>query len=136
MAKTLLIVEDDKNQRLLLEEELTSEGYSVLSVANGQEALAAVSKQMPDLAILDIAMPEMDGLELLGRLLSINHSLPVVIHTAYGSYKDSFMSWAADAYIVKKSDLTELKDTIRVVLARPRGAPPFTAAEAQAEALA
>ncbi len=136
MTKILLIVEDDNNQRLLLEEELAGEGYSVLSAASGQDALAAVSKSMPDLAILDIAMPEMDGLELLGRLLSINHRLPIVIHTAYASYKDSFMSWAADAYVVKRGDLKELKDTIRGVLLKPRGAPAPSVGAAKAEALA
>lgn len=124
MAKILLVVEDDKNQALLLEEELESEGYTVLCAGNGQDALAMVSRTMPDLAIVDIAMPEMDGLELLGRLLAINHRLPIIIHTAYASYKDSFMSWAADAYVVKRGDLAELKDTVRGVLSNPRGVVP------------
>ena len=66
-------------------------------------------------------MPGMDGLDLLGRLLDIDNALPVVIHTAYGSYRDNFMSWAADAYVIKQSDAAPLKRTIRRVLASRRG---------------
>jgi CheY-like chemotaxis protein len=112
----LLVVEDDRNQRLLLQEELEGEGYSVLSATNGEEALARVRMTMPDLVVLDIHMRGMDGLELLGKLLGINNRLPVVIHTAYDSYQDNFMSWAADAYVLKQSDLSELKATIRRLL--------------------
>ncbi len=119
----ILVVEDDKHQRLLLEEELTREGYSTYCAASGGEALAAAAKAMPDLVIIDIAMPEMDGIELLGKLLALNNHLPVIIHTAYASYKDNFMAWAADAYIVKRTDLKELKDAVRRVLAaHPRAA--------------
>ena len=63
----------------------------------------------------------MDGVELLGRLLAVNNRLPVVIHTAFNHYKDNFMTWAADAYVVKHSDCEELKQTIRQVLARQEG---------------
>lgn len=118
----VLIVEDDKNQRLLLEEELAGEGYSVFVASSAPEALAAVGRAMPDLVILDLAMPGMDGLELMGKLLGTNNRLPVVIHTAYSSYQDNFMSWAADAYVVKRSDLGELKATVRAILAKTEAA--------------
>jgi DNA-binding response OmpR family regulator len=117
----ILVVEDDKNQRLLLEEELSEEGYTVLIATNGSDAVATITRAMPDLVVLDLAMPGMDGLELLGRLLGLNNQLPIIIHTAYSSYQDNFMSWAADAYVIKHGDLTELKDTIRCVLAKQRG---------------
>lgn len=129
----ILVVEDDRNQRLLLKEELAGDGHAVLTAANGQDALATVEEAMPDLVIMDIAMPEMDGLELLGRLLAVNHHLPVIIHTAYASYKDNFMSWAADAYVVKRGDLQELKDTVRHVLTKGHDAgPPPVTTEARA----
>ncbi|HPD15542.1 MAG TPA: response regulator [Planctomycetota bacterium] len=126
----ILIVEDDRNQRLLLQDELGSQGHSIATAANGHEALDTVARFMPDLVIVDIAMPEMDGLELLGKLLAINNHLPVIIHTAYASYKDNFMSWAADAYVVKRGDLTELTNTIERVLSQHRAAGRSTAASA------
>jgi len=61
-------------------------------------------------------MPAMDGLEALGRILGLKKDIPVILNTAYSNYKDDFMSWAADAYVVKSSDLTQLKTTIREVL--------------------
>ena len=58
----------------------------------------------------------MHGLDALRKLLSINPNIPVIIHTAYSHYKDNFMSWAAEEYVVKSSDLTELKNAIKRVL--------------------
>lgn len=117
----ILVVEDDRNQRLWLQEELELDGHAVMSAANADQALQAVRRAMPDLVVLDLAMPGIDGLDLLGRLLDLNHRLPVVIHTAYASYKDNFMSWAADAYVVKQSNLQPLKQTIHRVLASREG---------------
>lgn len=114
---TILLVEDDKNQRLLYEQELSLEGYEVVTASNGKEALEKVQVQLPDIVIMDINMPKMDGIEAMGKILSKNKEIPVIINTAYSNYKDNYMSWAADAYIVKSSDLSELKDTIKRVLA-------------------
>jgi CheY-like chemotaxis protein len=114
---TILLVEDDKNQRLLYEMELRQEGYEIVTAANGKEALEKVQAQRPDIIIMDINMPKMDGIEAMGRILCKNKEIPVIINTAYSNYKDNYMSWAADAYIVKSSDLSELKDTIKEVLA-------------------
>ena len=117
----ILIVEDDRHQRLLLEEEFAGEGYAVRAVPSAEDALTGISEAMPDLVIVDLAMPGMDGLDLLGKLLAMNNQLPVIIHTAYPSYQDNFMSWAADAYVVKRGDLTELKEAVRCVLTRGHG---------------
>ncbi len=114
---TILLVEDDKNQRLLYEQELRHEGYEIVTATNGKEALEKVQEQLPDLIIMDINMPKMDGIEAMGKILCKNKKVPVIINTAYSNYKDSFMSWAADAYIVKSSNLSELKDKIKEVLA-------------------
>ncbi len=113
---TILLVEDDKNQRLLYEQELQQEGYGIVTATDGKEALEKVQEQLPDIVVMDINMPKMDGIEAMGRILSKNKKIPIIINTAYSNYKDSFMSWAADAYIVKSSDLSELKDKIKEVL--------------------
>ena len=112
----VLVVEDDTNQRLLYEEELREEGYEVISAGDGREALQVARDSNPDLVILDINMPAMDGLDALSQLLEINPSLPIIINTAYPGYQDSFTTWSADAYIVKSSDLTELKATVKRLL--------------------
>lgn len=115
----VLVVEDDTNQRLLYEEELREEGYEVVSAGDGREALRVARESNPNLVILDINMPAMDGLDALSQLLEINPTLPVIINTAYPGYQDSFTAWSADAYIVKSSDLTELKATIKRLLDKP-----------------
>jgi CheY-like chemotaxis protein len=66
--------------------------------------------------ILDISMPGMDGIEVLGKVLSVDNTIPVILNTAYANYKDNFLTWAADAYVVKSSDLGELKRAIAVAL--------------------
>ncbi len=115
---TILLVEDDKNQRVLYEQELKHDGYEVVTASDGKEAIEKVQEQLPDIVIMDINMPKMDGIEAMGRILSKNKEVPVIINTAYSNYKDSFMSWAADAYIVKSSDLSELKNTIKEILTK------------------
>ena len=115
---TILVVEDDKNQRLLYEQELKLEGYEVVTASDGKDALEKIQEQLPDLIIMDINMPKMDGIETMGKILGKNKEIPVIINTAYSNYKDNFMSWAADAYIVKYSDLVELKSTVKEVLAK------------------
>jgi CheY-like chemotaxis protein len=113
---TILIVEDYKNQRLLYEQELRLEGYEILTAADGKEALEKVQEQPPDIIIMDKNIPKMDGIEAMGRILNKHKDIPIIIHTAYSSYKDNFMSWAADAYIVKSSDLTELKNKTKEMI--------------------
>jgi len=116
--KTILVVDDDEAIRTLLQEELEEEGYKVLIATNARDALKMVASEALDLVILDIRMPGMDGLEALPRILGIKEGLPVIMNTAYSQYQDSFMSWAADAYVVKSSDLTELKEKIKELVNR------------------
>ena len=67
---------------------------------------------------MDINMPKMSGIESIGKILSEHKKIPIIINTAYSSYKDDFMSWSADAYIIKSSDLKELKDKIKELLGK------------------
>ena len=115
--KTILLVEDDRNQRMLYEEELTAWGYEVVAAQDGREALLALMTVSPDLVILDIQMPGMDGIEAMSRILKVKPRAPVIINTAYASYKEHFRSWSADACLVKSSDTSELKATIEALLA-------------------
>jgi DNA-binding response OmpR family regulator len=114
----LLIVEDDPNLRLLYEDEFREEGYEVLLAASGEEALLAVRGQTIDAIVLDIQLGGMNGLEMMRRLLTRRQETAIVIHSAYASFKSNFASWSADRYVVKSSDLKELKTAVREVLAR------------------
>ena len=115
--KTVLVVEDDKNQSLLYEQELKLEGYNVMLARTGKEAITRVEEHIPDIIVMDITMPLMDGIESMGKILAKYSKIPIIINTAYSSFKDNFMTWSADAYIVKSSDLSELKTKIKELLA-------------------
>jgi two-component system response regulator (stage 0 sporulation protein F) len=113
MKKRILVVEDEEVLRFLYEEELKSEGYEVLTAGNGKEAVQKVEEGKPDLVILDIVMPVMDGIEALSPILGTERKIPIILHTSHAEYQEDFKSWAADAYVIKSSDLSELKATIR-----------------------
>ncbi|MFW5769858.1 MAG: response regulator [Spirochaetota bacterium] len=112
----ILIVEDEQHQRELYAMELQEEGYEVDQASNGKEAVDLVKENKYDLVILDIRMPEMDGIEALGKILSRDKKIPIIIYTAYSNYKSNFMTWTADAYITKSSNLDELKEKISELL--------------------
>jgi len=114
--KTILIVDDDKNLRRLYKKELETEGYRITLAANGNEALATVSAELPDLVVMDIRMPELDGLEAMARILREHGRVPILLNTAYANYQDSFLTWAAEGYLIKSSDLQPLKKKIREIL--------------------
>ncbi len=113
---TILLVEDDKNQRLLYEQELRQEGYEILAAIDGKDALEKVEEQLPDIVVMDINLPRMDGIESMGKIINKNKNIPIIINTAYSNYKDNFITWAADAFIVKSPDLSELKDKIKEII--------------------
>ncbi|WP_026842185.1 response regulator [Citrifermentans bremense] len=122
MAK-LLVVDDEANIRLLYAQELSDEGYAVVTAASALEAVEKLESDNFDLAVIDIKLKNESGIELLQRIVKERHTLPVILCTAFSCYKDDFSAWLADGYVVKSSDLQELKDEISRVLAkRQKGA--------------
>jgi len=119
--KRILVVEDDESQRMLYRDELIDDGYDVLLASNGKEALDYLEKNQFDLVILDIVMPKMDGMETLGRIIRTYRDVPIILHTAYSSYRDDFLCWGAEAFVIKSHDLGELKSKIQEVLATFNG---------------
>ena len=116
MGNKILIADDDQNIRFLYEQELLDEGYQTVLARDGKECLEKVKKELPDLVLLDINMPKMDGLEAIWRIIELNRNLPIIINSGYSSYRDNYMSWAADAYLIKSNNLEELKFSIKKVL--------------------
>lgn len=112
----ILIVEDEEDQRELYATELIEEGYEVDQASDGKEAVQMVTDNEYDLVILDIRMPQMDGIETLGKILSYKKKTPIIIYTAYANYKSNFMTWTANAYLTKSSNLNELKDKVREII--------------------
>lgn len=111
--KKILVVDDEENLRLLYEEALKREGYEVILASNGKDAVRMAESEHPDLVILDIVMPGMDGIDAMHDILHENHWIPIILNSAYTHYKDNFMSWACNAYVVKKSG--DLSDLLRAV---------------------
>ncbi|AFM24358.1 response regulator [Desulfomonile tiedjei] len=114
--KHILVVDDEKHICELYRSELEDEGYAVTIAHSGIEALEKVESDPPDLVVLDIQMPGMDGIETLEKLLGRDKGIPVILNTAYSHYKDDFTTWGADAYVVKSSDTTVLKQEIKRLL--------------------
>jgi DNA-binding response OmpR family regulator len=116
IKKKILVVEDEKHLGLLYQEELTKEGFQVTVAGDADEALSALGRERFDLIITDIRMPGKDGIELITHIMGQRKDIPIIINSAYQSYKDDFMTWAADAYIVKSSSLDELMSRVRELI--------------------
>lgn len=114
--KKILLVDDEDSIHLLYREELEEEGYAVQSALTGEEALEKLGIVNPDLIILDINMPGMNGIEALRRIKEINPNIPVILCSAYQEFKQDLASWASEEYIVKSADLSELKAAVKKYL--------------------
>ncbi|HEB68993.1 MAG TPA: response regulator [Desulfobulbus sp.] len=112
-AKKILLVDDEEGIQLLYREEFEDEGYTVDSAYNGEEALELFKKNPPDLVILDINMPGMNGIEVLRQMKEMKPELPVILSSAYQEYKQDFGTWASEEYIVKSANMDELKAAVR-----------------------
>jgi two-component system response regulator (stage 0 sporulation protein F) len=108
----LLIVEDDESLRTLYEAEFREDGFEVAAVGTGQAALEKIRELRPAVLILDVCLPDRSGLEILRQGLEEWPGMAVVINTAFAGYRESFACWLADAYVIKSSDLEELKAAV------------------------
>ena len=130
-VKRILLVEDDANLQFLIREELRDDGYDVSVASNGKEALIFLlerSETEPDLIIMDIRMPKMDGIDALGHIIKSQIDKPIIIHSAYSSYRDDPLTMAADAYVLKSPDFTNLKSAISELLDKDRAGTPMARA--------
>lgn len=119
----ILCVDDDPSLLYLYNEELSEEGYEVVMAKNGREALVQFEKEKPQVVVLDIRLPVMDGIETLNALLGKDRQAEVILNTSYPQHKDNFLTWGAAAYVVKSCDLGELKQKIREILQKRKKPP-------------
>ena len=123
MKHTVLIVDDEKEICDLLQDFLTQEGYQVSTATNGMEAISLGTQNRFDLALLDIKMPGMDGIEAFCELKKVKKDMEVIILTGYGTLKTAkeAMRLGAHDYLTKPFDLRLVKDVIREALERNEG---------------
>jgi DNA-binding response OmpR family regulator len=119
MSKTILVVDDEKRLVSLVESYLTQEGYRVVSAHNGKDALTAARRENPDLIVLDVMMPEMDGYEFMRRHRAESNT-PIILLTARVDHEEKVigLELGADDYITKPFRPRELVARVRAVLRR------------------
>ncbi len=114
--KKILLVDDEESIQIVYREEFEDEGYQVISALDGISGLEKFKDESPDLVILDIQMPGMNGVEVLRQMKMLNATVPVILSSAYQEFKRDLGTWASDEYVVKSGNLDELKKTVRVLL--------------------
>jgi DNA-binding response OmpR family regulator len=116
----ILVVDDEPAIVTVVRDRLEREGFAVRAVASGEEALAYVDTGPPDLIVLDVMLPGIDGFEVLRRLRSTGHKVPVIVLTARDEDVDKIvgLELGADDYLVKPFNPRELSARIRAVLRR------------------
>jgi two-component system response regulator MprA len=118
----VLLVDDDASIRRMLERTLVAEGYEVAAVADGGAALAAVERSMPDVLVVDVGMPGVDGLALTRRLRAKGLAVPILLLTARDALEERVagLDAGADDYVVKPFESEELIARLRALLRRNR----------------
>ncbi|HML39682.1 MAG TPA: response regulator transcription factor [Bellilinea sp.] len=125
MTTKILVVDDEQLYRHLIKVNLESEGYEVNVAKDGEEALELVSARVPDLIILDVAMPRLDGFTTCERIRQFS-DVPIIMLTARGEEQDRVrgLNVGADDYVLKPFSATELVARVRAVLRRSKHAEP------------
>jgi len=116
----ILIVEDELPMRTALEDCLTSEGFRIMTAADGERGLERALKEKPDVILLDVMMPRLDGFSLCAELRRLGHATPVLMLTAKGQVRDRVngLDCGADDYLVKPFSTDELLARVRALLRR------------------
>ncbi len=119
-GEALLLVDDDDNLRSMLDAALSHHGFDVTATDNGREALALATPTWPDLVVLDVMMPDLDGFEVCRRLRSEGNKVPVLFLTARDAIEDRVrgLTLGGDDYLVKPFSLNELVARVQALLRR------------------
>lgn len=112
----VLVLDDKAHLRLLYETELKKAGYDVQTVSSGSQALSQYDAEMHDCVVLDIRMAGMDGIEVLQWLQDKDTVPKIILNTAYSSYRENYLTWSADAFLKKSSDVSQLVSKVDELL--------------------
>jgi len=104
----ILLVDDEERIRILYTEVLNDEGYEVITTGSCHQALKLIDAEHPSAVVLDIRMDDCDGLDLLQKIRLAHPNVPIILNTAYDSYRGDVKAAAADVYVLKSHDLSEL----------------------------
>jgi DNA-binding NtrC family response regulator len=115
MAK-ILVVDDEEDIRQYYLEELSEEGHEVFTTGSGHELLRRIDLLSPEAVILDIRLTDYDGLDLLQEIRGRHHDLPIILCSAYDTYREDPKAFAADYYVIKSFDLGALKQAVQRAL--------------------
>jgi len=117
-VKRILLIDDEPELLKAMRIRLASWGYDVLTVTNGKEAIRLVKKEVPDAVILDIMMPEMDGIETLMRIRRFNKKIPVFMLTAYGDEErfEKTRKLGISGFIHKGTEFENASEFVRIAL--------------------
>ena len=113
---TILLVDDEQHLLEYYSEELAEDGHEILTLDSGDSLLERIGLCRPDVVVLDIKLGNWDGLELLQDIRRSFYNMPVIICSAYDTFKRDLRSIAADYYVTKSYDLSELKGRIRMAV--------------------
>lgn len=121
----ILVIEDEAPMRMALEDILKADGYRVLTAGDGQAGLEAAISERPDLVLLDVMLPKVDGLTICAELRSRDAGMPVLMLTARGQVSDRVagLDTGADDYLVKPFSTDELLARVRALLRRQQRTP-------------
>jgi DNA-binding response OmpR family regulator len=114
----VMVLEDDDAIKCLYEQVLSRDKYDVTFANDGLAAVDILRNKKPDVVVLDIRIPGMDGIDLLGKALDMEAGPPVIINKAYSMHKGNFLKWMADAYEINSSDLSGLVPKIKKLLGK------------------
>jgi DNA-binding response OmpR family regulator len=112
----IIVVDDEEAIRILYTDELEEEGHEVIATGDGSRVMEMIDRQSPDLIVLDIKLGNYNGLDLLQEIKNAHYDLPVILATAYSSFRNDPKSIAADYYVLKTSNFEQLKLKIKMAL--------------------
>lgn len=120
--KLFLVVEDDRQIRSFIRLSLKTQGYTCVEASNGKEALNSIALEQPDVVILDLGLPDMDGIDIIRKVRSFSN-LPIIVVSARDQDKEkvSALDAGADDYLTKPFSITELLARLRVILRHSQG---------------